>query len=45
VLIPRSEVEAEFRRQGLAPRYFAESLVADDKRMLALGFERRSPPT
>ncbi|HKC11708.1 MAG TPA: hypothetical protein VKI41_06585 [Vicinamibacteria bacterium] len=43
VLIPRSEVEAEFGRQGLAPNYFAERLVADDKRMLALGFERRSP--
>jgi hypothetical protein len=42
VLIPRSEVEAEFRRQGLAPSYFAEKLVADEKRMLALGFERRS---
>ena len=43
VLISRSEVEAEFRRQGFAPHYFAERLVADDKRMLALGFERRSP--
>jgi hypothetical protein len=45
VLIPRSEVEAEFRREGLSPRYFAERLVADDKKMLALGFERRTPPT
>ncbi|HXB53934.1 MAG TPA: hypothetical protein VN461_04065 [Vicinamibacteria bacterium] len=43
VLIPRSEVEAEFQRQGFAPSYFAERLVADDKRMLALGFERRGP--
>jgi 2-polyprenyl-3-methyl-5-hydroxy-6-metoxy-1,4-benzoquinol methylase len=43
VLVPRPEVEAEFGRQGFAPNYFAERLVADDKRMLALGFERRSP--
>jgi hypothetical protein len=42
VLISRPEVEAEFGRQGFAPNYFAERLVADDKRMLALGFKRRS---
>lgn len=39
-LIPRNELEAEFARNGFVPNYSAEKVVADNKKMLALGFER-----
>ncbi|MFI5057773.1 MAG: hypothetical protein ACHQLQ_06275 [Candidatus Acidiferrales bacterium] len=39
-LIPRDELEAELARNGFVPNYSAEEVVADDKKMLAIGFER-----
>ncbi len=39
-LIPRNELIAEFGRQSLALNYLAEKKVADEKKMLALGFAR-----
>jgi hypothetical protein len=39
-LVPRPELEAEFRLHSLAPSYSAERLVADAKKMVGLGFER-----
>lgn len=41
-LIPRKKLEAEFARNGFAPSYAAEKIVADGKKMLAVGFERAS---
>lgn len=39
-LIPRQELEAEFVRHRFVAKYFAQKVVADDKKMLALGFVR-----
>jgi hypothetical protein len=39
-LIPPSDLKAEFARHGFAPSYSAEKVVADNKKMLAIGFER-----
>jgi hypothetical protein len=39
-LIPPSGLKAEFARNGFAPSYSAEKVVADNKKMLAIGFER-----
>jgi hypothetical protein len=41
-LVARPEVEAQFRLHSLVPSYLAERLVADAKKMVGLGFERRS---
>jgi len=39
-LIPRDELESEFARNGFVPIYSAEKVVLDNKKMLAIGFER-----
>ena len=41
-LIPREELEAEFVRKGFVQRCLLEKAVADDKKMIAIGFERTS---
>jgi hypothetical protein len=41
-LIPRNELEAEFARNGFIASYSAEKIVADHKKMLAIGFGRAS---
>ena len=41
-LIPRGELVGEFASHGFALTYSAEKTVADDKKMLALGFARAS---
>lgn len=41
-LIPRGELAAEFASHGFALGYSAQKIVADDKKMLALGFARSS---
>jgi 2-polyprenyl-3-methyl-5-hydroxy-6-metoxy-1,4-benzoquinol methylase len=39
-LVPRAELTEEFARRSFVPAYDAEKIVADEKKMVALGFTR-----